>query len=371
MTILNLIQCTNLGGMEQASLRLMRALKTRGHNFHVLSLNPLGALSQPLDRAGISCEGLEYKGKGGWRTALRLRQKLRKSRPDALIMTGHNLLAMMVLNRCGEGRRLLAVHFHHQGVKPIWQWRLIYGIARQRFQAISFPSDFVRLEAERSCPAIAPISCTLRNPLPVCQVPARQTRLSARAAFGLPEGAPVIGNAAWLIKRKRLDIFLLVAARVSAKYPDARFLVAGDGPERASLQGFAEKLGIRDRVTWGGWIADLTPFYASLDVLLFNSDFDALPTTPHEAMACGIPVVASALQGGLGETIISSDLGHLFASHNVEALSDAVCSLLKSPERAGAVGRAGQRRIAEMSDPARIAATCEKMLGGKNGPRIG
>jgi len=60
-------------------------------------------------------------------------------------MTGHNLMAMLALSGINMGKRLLAmIHFHQIGVKPVWQWRLIYWLAYKKIQAITFTSGFIR-----------------------------------------------------------------------------------------------------------------------------------------------------------------------------------------------------------------------------------
>ena len=64
-----------------------------------------------------------------------------------------------------------------------------------------------------------------------------------------------------------------------------------------SLQKLSVSLGIAERVYWTGWLSDLAPFYAGIDVLLFNSDWDALGMTPVEAMSHCVPVVASVERG--------------------------------------------------------------------------
>ena len=85
MHILNLMQCTNLGGMEQASLKLMRGLLRRGHSCHVVSLNPLGKLAESLSQSGITAEGVRYAGRGGWKSLPDLWSRLKRicPRPDA------------------------------------------------------------------------------------------------------------------------------------------------------------------------------------------------------------------------------------------------------------------------------------------------
>jgi len=361
MKILNLIQCANLGGMEQASLRLMRSLKARGHELQLLSLNPIGGLGPLLQAAGIPHRGLPYAGRGGWRILPSLHKKLHDCGSDALIMTGHHLLAMPALGDFARGRRILAIHFHHAGVKPEWQWRLIYRLACSRFQAITFPADFIRCEAERIHPPVAALAHTIRNPLYMPALPTPEQKRAARQALGLPADGPVVGNAGWLIPRKRFDVFLRTAAAVVVRCPDARFVIAGDGAERVRLQALAASLNLADRVTWTGWLQNMETFYQSLDVLLFNSDWDAMPTTPLEAMSHGVPVVASLLNGGLKEILASPEGGFLLNRHDPEALAAAVADLLQNPAAAAKVSRAAREHVRIASDPETIAIQHEEL----------
>lgn len=362
MRIVNIMQGTNLGGMEQASFRLMLALRERKHSCEVVSLNPIGSLGPLLDEQQIPSKGLPYLGKGGWRSAILLWQTLRNIRADALIMTGHNLLAMLVLGGLCHGRRLLAVHFHHSGVKPPWQWRLIYRIACHRFQAITFPSDFVRHEAEAIYPPVKKLAYTIRNPLAIPDLPTIDDRFLSRAVLGVPRDVPVIGNAGWLIPRKRFDVFLRVAHKVLQEVPNVLFLIAGDGEERTRLEELARELNIFDQVKWLGWQRDLKPFYQSLDVMVFNSDYDAMGLSPLEAISQGVPVVASVQQGGLKEILNKNDYGFLIPNHDIEALADKAVYFLKNPQEARKVALTGRARIAQVSNTQKIAGEIEALL---------
>lgn len=360
MRILNIIQCTNLGGMEQASLRLMQGLNERGHSCKVLSLNRLGGLGPLLEETGIPAEGLEYRGRGGWMSLPVLRKSLRESSADALMMTGHNLLAMQVLGDLARGHRLLAMHYHHKGVKPAWQWRLVYETALRKFSAITFPSDFIRNEALAICPSIAAISHTVRNPLPIPEAPTPEQKREAKIELGLPADIKVVGNAGWLIERKRFDIFLRVAQQVVADQQEVLFVIAGDGEERKRLEALAENLGLSDKILWLGWQQNLSLFYRSLDVLLFNSDWDALGNTPLEAMSWGAPVVASVRNGGLSEVITGTEHGFLFKEHDIEAMADAICSILNGHRNSA--GLNGRMRVAELCDTEKISRITENLL---------
>lgn len=364
MKFLNLIQCANLGGMEQASFRLMQGLRARGHDFQLLSLNPIGGLGPLLKEASIPHEGLTYAGRGGWRMLPRLRRKLKACDAGALLMTGHHLLTMLALGDFCASRRVLAIHFHHTGVKPDWQWRLIYRLACRRFQAIVFPSDFIRHEAEVIYSSVAALAHTIRNPLTLPALPTAEQKQTARRSLGLPAEVPIIGNAGWLIPRKRFDVFLRAAALVASRFPRAHFVIAGDGEERGRLEALATNLKLTDRVTWTGWVQNMDCFYQSIDVLLFNSDWDAMGLTPLEAMSYGVPVVASVTNGGLKEVFITPECGILLDRHETETLAAAVLDLLQKPATATQIGVAGRERIRATSNSETIAEQYEGLWQG-------
>ena len=230
MRVLHVIQCTNLGGMEHSALQMMRKQIQRGHRWRLVSLNPIGGLGPLLEELGIPFTGLNYRGRGGWLSLMEMYRAFRAEPADAILMTGHNMGAMLALGGLCRGRRILFIHFHHTGVKPVWQWRLIYRLACRQFAAICFVSDFIRREAEAIYPALRALSRTVRNPYELPELPTVEEQAAARSSLGLPPDVPVVGNAGWLIERKRWDIFLQVAKVVAAEIPNSVFLIAGGGP---------------------------------------------------------------------------------------------------------------------------------------------
>jgi glycosyltransferase involved in cell wall biosynthesis len=278
------------------------------------------------------------------------------------MMTGHHLLTISALSLVDVRRRILAIHYHHQRVKPRWQWKLIYALAVRQFSAITFPSQYVRQEAVAIHSAVEAISEVVRNPIAVAEVTSEIDRQVARQSLELPPQAEVVGSAGWLIPRKRVDVFLRVAARVAEERPRALFVIAGDGPERARLVRLAKDLGLGKRLRWLGWLSEMSNFYRSLNVLLFNSDWDAFPTTPLEAMAHGVPLVASLVHGGLGEVVENGRSGILLNRHDVDALRKAVLGSLGID--GATMGLAGRRRVQELCDSDTPVGRMEQLLGG-------
>ena len=371
MRILVLIQCTNLGGMEQSALLLMDELKAMGHVVELISINELGALKKVLEEHDIPATGVGYHGTMGWRSFFPLKRTLRSKKADALIMVGHNLMAMLALGSFCRGNRILTLHFHHEGVKSNMGWRFLYAVSRWRFNRITYPTRFIADEALEIVPGMRKIVRVI--PYPFVLPPGREgnAKSEARTRLGIDPDYKLIGNAGWLIPRKRWDVFIGVAAQVAAVMPEARFVIAGEGPEKQNLLKLAENLGIQDKIFWLGWCDQLDDFYRALDVMLFNSDWDALGRTPLEAMSFGVPVVASVLHGGLKEVIDSKEFGFLLDRHDVKVLSSAVVNLLQNGDEAEKIGEKGRNRVRDIGSPRAHASSVLELLTIKGSPSQG
>ena len=202
MKVLILIQCTNLGGMEKCAYLLGKELLSLGVEVEFLSLNPPGPLAPLLREAGIPVRSAGYRGLAGWRSFLATRRMLRSIRADAMIMIGHNLMAMFTAGKRWHGRRILCMHFHHQGVKASWAWHLIYRLALPRFRAIVFPCRFIFEEACQIAPFIRAKARVVANPFPVPECRTEREIQAARRRLGLDRWHKVVGNAGWLIEEE-------------------------------------------------------------------------------------------------------------------------------------------------------------------------
>jgi len=174
-----------------------------------------------------------------------------------------------------------------------------------------------------------------------------------RSELGIAPETPVVGFVARLDPWKGLDVFLEAAARVSLRFPDAVFLVAGDAPAgfekyRDRMMARSAELGLKDRLQFLGWryrMDDIPAVMASLDVFSHTS----LAPEPFglvliEAMAMGCPVVA-ARAGGPLEIIEDGVSGLLTEVADAEAQSNAICRLLADPDYRGRIAAAGRTRV--------------------------
>jgi glycosyltransferase involved in cell wall biosynthesis len=165
-----------------------------------------------------------------------------------------------------------------------------------------------------------------------------------------PTKTPVrVGTSAILIPRKAIDVMLDACAQVQVP---VHVDVLGEGPLEADLQSRSARLGLD--ATFHGLVSDVRQLLSELDVFVLPTRGDNLPVAILEAMAAGLPVVASRT-GGIPEQVIDGETGYLVEPGDVAGLGAAIERLAKDPERRLAFGLAGQRRIREHFDSRDIA----------------
>jgi len=154
--------------------------------------------------------------------------------------------------------------------------------------------------------------------------------------------APMVGLVANVRGSKGHNVFLDAARAVLAAAPETRFLIVGDGVGFEDVKGRVRQLGLEARVHLTGFRRDIPEVMAALDVLALPSiRSEAIPQVIPQALAVGTPVVASTV-GGSPELIRDGENGRLVPPADPAALAEAILALLREPERARAMARAGQ-----------------------------
>jgi L-malate glycosyltransferase len=336
-TILKIFQCTNLGGMEQVGYGLTRDLRHRhGYKFRVTTPRPFGEGKSFLQAVDPNCRDHAYRGRFGWRTFPAFRSTLRELAPanGGVWLTGTCACSLAAM-RGLPGPKVLSHHYHHfDGPGSGWRWAAFYRAFGPGLDVITYPTDFTRREAMKIAPWLRPKAHVVRNGFPVHCSSEGERRLKqgqARKLLGLPDDAFIVGNAGWLIQRKRFDIFLQTARRIKDAIPTAYFEICGGGPLEGELRDLAARLELTDSVRFSGWALEMEPHYQAWDVCLFNSDRDTLGCTPLEAASHRCAVVASVRYGGLIEFIVGGRNGVLLQEHNPDALARSVAAVAEAP----------------------------------------
>jgi glycosyltransferase involved in cell wall biosynthesis len=179
-------------------------------------------------------------------------------------------------------------------------------------------------------------------------------RDESRRAWGLAPETPAVGVVGHLSPIKGHADFLQAAAQVAAADPRVRFFLVGDGPLRPSLEALAGALGMADRVVFTGARKDAARLLAMLDIFVLPSHAEGMSNALLEAMAMGLPVVATAV-GGNPDVVRDGVTGLLVPPRQPRALAGALAELLADPAAATALGAQARCRV-------RQELTLERML---------
>ncbi len=169
---------------------------------------------------------------------------------------------------------------------------------------------------------------------------------AALQALGIPAGAPVVGNVAALSVHKDHATLLDAAGIVLRRRPETRFVIAGDGPLRRELEARAREGGLEGRVVFAGFRNDVDRLLPAFDVFCLSSHLEGLGTSLLDAMAFGLPIVATAA-GGIPEAVEDGSTGIVVPVRNPVALAQGLLALLEDPDRRRRLGAAGRKRFLE------------------------
>jgi glycosyltransferase involved in cell wall biosynthesis len=178
-------------------------------------------------------------------------------------------------------------------------------------------------------------------------------RTAARRTLGIADEALVIGTAGRLVGVKDHATLLEAFAELARRRLPFVGLITGDGPLRANLEARAASLGILDHVRFLGHRPDIERIFAALDIFVLSSISEGLSNTVLEAMASGLPVVATRV-GGADELVCEGATGFLVEPGSGRALANALEPLVREHSRRIALGREGQRVAREQFSVARM-----------------
>jgi glycosyltransferase involved in cell wall biosynthesis len=321
---------------------LAREWVSRGHPAAVaLALDP-GSIV-PDQFAGLKDAGVEIFPM--WTPARRYlaeRSAYRRAfadwRPD--IVHTHGYRADLLAGSAARSLGLTRVSTFHGFTGGDWKNRLY---------------ERLQIRSARSCDAVIAVSRPVRERLLRGQVPPDRLHLipnalsrtdsgldrnAARRELGLPEQGTVIGWVGRLSQEKGPDVLVRSIPLLSSATWQVSFI--GGGPEQRAAQRLADELGLANRIRWHGQIPGAARCYAAFDCLVLSSRTEGTPIVLLEAMARGVPVVATRV-GGVPD-VMGEDEGWLIPPENPQALANAIGQVITQPAiTAGRVSRARVR----------------------------
>ncbi|MGL4239267.1 glycosyltransferase family 4 protein [Tabrizicola sp.] len=346
MKILYIIDGTGVGGAETLLLDILRVARDRNHEAHLAYFTP-GPLGPEMEALAASTTRLSKRGLKDplalWR-ALRL---IRRLRPDVVHthLTKSDLVGQVAARLAGVPRRIVTLHntdrWRQKAVLAALYRRATAGA--HRLVAVSETvADYVRQTGS----GIGDRLVVIPNGVDLARfrtVPPLTPK---------PDGAPVtfaiIGR---LQPQKDHRTFLKAAAILAPRWPNAKFLVIGDGPLRAELEAEAQALGLGSRLQFTGNRSDMVATLTDIDALVLSSAWEGLPMVLLEAMAAARPVVATAV-GEIPQVLRHGVDGLVVPPSQPERLAEAMETLLRFPNRGSAMGISGRERVTERHDAA-------------------
>ncbi|MGO8752496.1 MAG: glycosyltransferase [Thermoguttaceae bacterium] len=324
------------GGEEQIRL-LAQGLRNRGHRVHLLARRR-GVLAERMRSAGFAVG--EFAGNGRNPLALwQLRRHLCRIRPDVLQYNDSHALTAAGLASSGLGiAARIAMRHVSLPIRSPWRFRAWSDRVVCVSQAVAdvcrcpgLPQDMLRVVFAVTDP---------------CRVRAGD-RLKGRSAAGVSQRQPMILVVASLNRHKGHAVLLDALPAVLRRHPQVRLILAGDGPEKQSLQSRAEQLGIQASVTLLGYRRDVPDLMRAADLLVLPSlAGEGLPVTLLDAMFAGVPIVATPIGGApelLGASDCAEPAGRLAPPGDSNALARALIDALDRPEESAR--RASRARL--------------------------
>jgi glycosyltransferase involved in cell wall biosynthesis len=336
----------DVGGQEKLLIEFARHADRQCFDLRFISIGHRGPLANDIEPLGWPVEALGVPR--GLRPGLiaRLTVEFRRWRPD--VVHTHDQRALFY---AGPAARLVRVprlvHTRHG--------RDVHATRRQAaiFRALATLVDrFVCVSEEVAglsrMQGVAPSRMrTVLNGIDL-----------DRFGFIGPDPAGPVVTVARLSPEKDVANLVRATAMVAERAPGLRVEVAGGGPCREDLDRLAAELGVGDRISFLGEAHDVPAILRRARMFILPSRSEGIPLTALEAMACGLPVVATRV-GGLPEVVDDGVTGLLVPPADPEALAAALLKLWDDPSRGDRMGWAGRRRVEDRFDVRRMVAQYE------------
>jgi glycosyltransferase involved in cell wall biosynthesis len=348
------------GGVQTVVRRLVDGLDPARVHLTVVSARPSlaedGLADLPITVDALGHAGSVLRPWDRARLVIGVSRALRKRRPDVVQFHSGTLwlglLAPIVNRRPGY---LVEVHDapgsgRHSRLTDRFEGvmcRLLRAtlVCHSRSVALGIERHW-HLRGDRVC--VVPLAVDLER---FRRVDDAEVRAAGRARLGLHDDAVVFVAVGRLVPSKRVDRAIEAVAALTAaggnEGAEVQLLVVGDGPERESLMALAATRGMADRVVFTGALdADALAVAVGIgDVAVSTSDYEGFGLTSAEAMAAGLPVVATAV-GGVPDVVVDGETGVLVPVDDAVALAGALSRLASDTAARAAFGAAGQARAA-------------------------
>jgi glycosyltransferase involved in cell wall biosynthesis len=384
LRVLLAITKSELGGAQRYVDQLVRLLPRHGFQ-PAVACGGDGWLAERARAAGaevIPVPSLSSARTFRWLSevqALREMQRIVREGNYAVVhgnSTRAGFLARLAAHRAGVPAIIFTAHGFFFAER-MTGWRQAVYITAERLAALWSDAIITVSDSDRAAALRAGLGpeeklITIRNGLDAdaCRRlrEVRENGGRPAAGSGDPSG-PLVASVANLYPTKGLEHLVVAMAEVRRMEPSARLLIVGEGPERPRLEALTRAHGLEGSVRLAGKMADPWSLLSEAEVFVLSSVKEGLPFVLLEAMAAGIPIVASRV-GGVPEIVAHEQSALLVSPGDPMALGHAICRLLRNPGLAADLARSAQAALLRegLTADAMVAATADlyrKLLAAK------
>lgn len=350
--LLHLVISLEVGGLERVLVNHIRHADRKRFDVSVVCLAGRGRLATEIEAEGVPVYALDVHGRGLGRGVRRLVAELRRLKPD--VIHTHNLSAHLLGATAARVAGVpVIVHTKH-GRYGALSWRRALGMRI----ASGLSSVVVPVSEDCAREALSSEGVSPRK-IRVIHNGVDVETLTPGDRFTRAPGSRAV-SVGRLAEVKDYPTLLRAARQVSDALPAFRLDLVGDGPERASLERLRSELDLDRQVTLLGERHDVPMRLQAADVFVLSSTSEGLSLGLLEALAAGLPIVATQV-GGNAEIVTDGETGRLVPPENPGALAAALLDLLTDPARLSAMGRAARHRAEERFDLSKVVARYESL----------
>jgi len=328
------------GGIETVIFALLRGLSKERLRILPWFLSETGPSFNRMAAEFPEARFLNLKTYHRLGPLLRLREELRRARPDAVHLHGYF---------CGTFGRLVApslgipwIYSLYSHYEDVYSWRHYAAerwLSKTRGLVVAC-SEVVRDFAVNRCGVSADKVMVNYEGVDVPPQAAWITREAALRQFGIPLEATVIGTVTRFYPGKNVQLLIRACATLPKH---VHVLIAGDGPQETALKALSAELGLADRIHFCGLLKDVSPALVAMDVFVQMSRVrEGFSMALVEAMGFGKPIVATAVGGN--KEAVSSETGWLVPSDDVAAMRAAFEAALSDRKQLARMGQASRER---------------------------
>ena len=331
LRILTFLHGFEPGGVERVALRLVQAWRASGHDAPLLLGRRAGAMRSEwpgLDYRVLAERGRFIRHMETLWMILRLPGEIRRCQPDVLFCSGNTYAIVAVAMKIALGRRcppIVAKISNDLDRRDLpgparWAYRIwlrIQGRAIDRFVGMASP-----MASEIATGMTVPLrSVEIINDPAISEADIKDRPSIDNGGAARPSGTHFI-SVGRLVAQK--NYALMIRAFADMARPDDRLVILGDGPERKTLERLIGTLGMEGRISLPGHVNPIDDRLRASDIFVLSSDYEGVPAVIIEALACGLPIVATDCSVSMASLLDHGSLGELVPVRSQWRLAQAM-----------------------------------------------